>query len=528
MKKLLTTGLALCLLYAPTLSQTRAKAKDKFEIPTAHQKWEMGIMLGGAQYRGDLNYMGTKEINAGIGASLRYHLNDNFALRTSFLSSKISGDDLNSKTNALRNFNFSARVRELSILGEFDLTGKRRFANNRFKKTFSPYLFGGIALSNILPETNFFLGANNDPEMIQKDKTTNINGALFCLPVGMGLKYDISKDWTLNLEAGYRFTYSDYLDGVSMSGDPLNKDGYGFAGVMLAYRIPVVTDSDGDGIKDPFDKCPNVKGPKRTNGCPDKDGDGIEDSKDKCPDNAGTLLTEGCPDSDEDGVEDDMDKCPTEKGKTLTGGCPDNDADGIANADDKCPDVAGVTENGGCPKIVDTDQDGIEDSKDKCPNLKGITQNNGCPADSDGDGVYDSEDRCPDIAGKTGGCPTLTETDKKVLDSALYGVQFETASATIKESSFPVLDKVIDVMNRYPNYTLKINGHTDDTGTAEENITLSENRAKSCYMYLINNGIVQERISYHGYGKTMPIVENNSEKNRAMNRRVEFELFEKR
>jgi len=83
-------------------------------------------------------------------------------------------------------------------------------------------------------------------------------------------------------------------------------------------------------------------------------------------------------------------------------------------------------------------------------------------------------------------------------------------------------------MNKYPTYNLKIKGHTDDTGTEEENIVISENRSKSCYMYLINNGISQDRISYQGFGETMPIVENNSEKNRAMNRRVEFELYEKK
>ena len=532
MKKIIlsafTSAFALCLLVNPTYSQTRTKAKDKFQMPTFHQKWEVGMMLGAAQYRGDLNNLGSGEINPGLGAAVRYHFNDNFALRTSFIGTKISGDDINSKTNAARNFNFSARVRELSVVGEFDLMGKRRFDKNSFKKTFSPYLLGGLALANILPETNFFQGSANDPEMIQKDKNTNINGALLCLPVGLGFKYDINRDWTFNLEAGYRFTYSDYLDGVSMSANPLNNDGYAFAGVMIAYRIPAVTDSDGDGIKDQFDKCPSIKGSKKSNGCPDQDGDGIEDIADKCPTKAGTLLTEGCPDTDEDGIADDLDKCPTEKGQSVTGGCPDNDADGIANADDKCPDEFGSQEDGGCPKIKDADGDGVEDSKDKCPDMKGLALYNGCPADTDGDGFYDFEDKCPELFGKTSGCPTLTETDKKVLEGALYGVQFETASATIKESSFAVLDKVIDIMNRYPNYILKINGHTDDTGTAEENLTLSENRSKSCYMYLINKGVSQDRISYKGYGKTMPIVENNSEKNRAMNRRVEFELYERK
>ena len=91
---------------------------------------------------------------------------------------------------------------------------------------------------------------------------------------------------------------------------------------------PTPVDTDGDGITDDLDKCPNEKGTAKYNGCP-------------------------IPDSDGDGINDEMDKCPNEKGPANRNGCPitDRDNDGISDEEDKCPDVAGVAKNNGCPDV---------------------------------------------------------------------------------------------------------------------------------------------------------------------------------
>jgi len=79
------------------------------------------------------------------------------------------------------------------------------------------------------------------------------------------------------------------------------------------------------------------------------------------------------------------------------------------------------------------------------------------------------------------------------------------------------------------NTTLKIElgGHTDNVGSKSSNQILSENRAKAVYSYLIEKGIVVERLSSKGYGDTKPIADNASEKGRAENRRTEFKIIEK-
>jgi outer membrane protein OmpA-like peptidoglycan-associated protein len=88
------------------------------------------------------------------------------------------------------------------------------------------------------------------------------------------------------------------------------------------------------------------------NGCPDSDGDGIINSKDKCPNTAGNFENEGCPnDTDGDGIFDNEDACPEQPGERANNGCPeDADGDGIINVEDDCPQEAGVAENNGCPK----------------------------------------------------------------------------------------------------------------------------------------------------------------------------------
>ena len=163
--------------------------------------------------------------------------------------------------------------------------------------------------------------------------------------------------------------------------------------------------------------------------------------------------------------------------------------------DDKCPTVAGLTAFMGCP---DTDGDGIEDPKDKCPNTYGPISNNGCPI--------------------------IEAADREVLSFAMKAVQFELGKATLKSESFSVLNQIVSIMRKYPDYKLTIEGHTDNTGASDVNQKLSENRAKSCYDYLLQKGIPAIRMTYKGFGQTRPIADNSTYSGRTLNRRVEFNL----
>lgn len=290
----------------------------------------------------------------------------------------------------------------------------------------------------------------------------------------------------------------------------------------------VEMDSDNDGIPDKLDLCPNEFGEPEFNGCPDKDGDNVPDYKDKCPEIAGLKDFDGCPDTDSDGIPDNEDECPKLAGTKNNKGCPekiipDSDGDGIPDDEDECPNMAGTAKTAGCP---DTDGDGIADSKDKCPEKPGLKIYEGCP-DTDGDGIADHRDKCPNLAGTVAneGCPEIKKEDKKTLEIAMQAVQFQTGSSTLKSESYDVLDQISDIMDKYPDFVMEISGHTDNVGRIGFNQTLSEKRAKACYDYLIQKGVSPSRLSHAGYGDSRPVSSNDTERGRALNRRVEFNLI---
>jgi OOP family OmpA-OmpF porin len=228
-------------------------------------------------------------------------------------------------------------------------------------------------------------------------------------------------------------------------------------------------------------------------------------------------------DTDNDGVVDTEDGCPTIPGRKEMLGCPDKDNDGVADKEDRCPEVAGLRSLSGCP---DKDKDGIEDSKDACPDVAGLLKYNGCPTpDTDKDGFNDEVDKCPQVASSVNeGCPEIKLEDKKKIEMAAQGVNFETGSAILSKASFANLDKIAAILKAEPTYLVDIEGHTDNVGNAEKNVTLSQKRADACKEYLMKAGIDAARISSVGYGDMKPIESNDTKSGRAKNRRTEFNI----
>ena len=315
--------------------------------------------------------------------------------------------------------------------------------------------------------------------------------------------------------------------------------------------VPPVYDRDADGVPDDQDACPDQKGihtsDPATNGCPDRDGDGIVDAQDACPDKPGVKSADpkknGCPlppppppDRDHDGILDRDDACPDVAGVPSNdpkkNGCPrDIDSDGIPDTQDACPDVPGVKTNdpatNGCPS--DRDKDGIPDNLDACPDQPGIPELHGCPdKDTDNDGVPDRLDNCPTVPGpkENGGCPpkqkqlVVITREKLEIKDKIY---FATNKATIQRKSFKLLDQIATVIKGHPNIEkIRIEGHTDNVGSAEHNRKLSQARADSVKAYLVKKGVNADRLESVGYGPDRPIDTNKTAKGRANNRRVEF------
>jgi outer membrane protein OmpA-like peptidoglycan-associated protein len=260
----------------------------------------------------------------------------------------------------------------------------------------------------------------------------------------------------------------------------------------------------------------------------DKDKDGIADDKDNCPAEPGSPVTNGCPDADADGMADKDDKCPQEKGIVKYNGCPmkDKDGDTVPDEEDKCPDVPGLARYNGCLP-PDTDNDGINDESDKCKTTPGFAKYEGCPVpDTDEDGFNDEEDECPTLAGtkENKGCPEIKKEIAEKVEYAAKRIQFELGKATLKGDSKKVLNEVAVILNNEPGIRLDIEGHTSSEGSLSVNMKLSEDRASAVKNYLLSKGVEENRLTSQGFGPTQPLNDGKTEKEKALNRRVELKL----
>jgi OOP family OmpA-OmpF porin len=301
---------------------------------------------------------------------------------------------------------------------------------------------------------------------------------------GLGLTFWFSETVGLALQSTYKHSFADITPAHMQH----------FAGLTFKFGGK---DTDGDGVYDKDDACPEVAGPKELNGCPDTDGDGVLDKDDACVDIAGLVEFQGC---------------------------PDTDGDGIADKNDACPDVAGLKSMNGCP---DADGDGITDKDDKCPTVKGPKANNGCPwPDTDGDGVLDKDDKCPTVKGTVAnnGCPEMTEEQVIKLNAYAKTILFNSGKSSFQQETYPVLVSITAILKEFPSSKFSIEGYTDSDGKDAMNQTLSEVRAGAVKGYLIENGIAADRLTSSGYGEQKPIDTNKTSKGKANNRRVEVKL----
>jgi outer membrane protein OmpA-like peptidoglycan-associated protein len=539
------------------------------------QDWEVGLQGGLSQYYGDvtnneISLLGESRNPYG-GLFVRGYFGNALGVRFNGNIAEYAGNDINTDAVATRGLSFKSNSVELSAQLEYHLLGRER--------RFSPYVFGGLGFLQAYARPEFSNAVSSIRDRISADRALGADKAGLVIPLGVGLNFHPIKDnlTSVGIEYSLRPTSMDLLDGISNAGDPDNNDWGGTLGLVVGFPIGGV-DTDGDGVSDKRDECPNTFGLKLFNGCPDtdsdgiidsadncpnasgtaenmgcpdSDGDGIIDKDDSCPNTAGLANMRGCPDSDGDGVKDSDDNCPSVKGRKNMAGCPDTDRDGVPDKDDDCPTEKGLKTNKGCPN-PDSDGDGVVDANDACPNKAGPADNKGCPnPDSDGDGVADKDDSCPRIAGTLRGCP---DTDKdgiadkddrcptkggnidangcpkvdaktlEVFSRAMNDVRFETSSNRLKQSSQAVLNEVVDIMKANPSYNVRISGHTDSVGNSESNQSLSERRAAAVVNYLVGKGISQTRLSSVGFGETSPIADNNTAEGRRLNRRVELRV----
>jgi outer membrane protein OmpA-like peptidoglycan-associated protein len=253
----------------------------------------------------------------------------------------------------------------------------------------------------------------------------------------------------------------------------------------------------------------------------DKDLDRIADRYDACPEIWGLESMDGCPDYDHDGVTDSLDKCPKEYGWPPAGGCPDFDKDGIPDKEDACPCEAGSKKFDGCPDAI---QKSTEQQPDAKPDSKAESIAPEPKQQTRSTQLQEPIEQTEPIKAIVPVPAPEPATIDEAIDPHLDNIHFEANSAAIKPSSYPSLDKILDIMRKNPMQQFTIQGYTDNSGPDEYNLFLSEVRAKSIREYFTKKGIDASRLEAKGFGEIDEKNLNLTEEARAKNRRVEIYL----
>jgi outer membrane protein OmpA-like peptidoglycan-associated protein len=324
-------------------------------------------------------------------------------------------------------------------------------------------------------------------------------------------------DW-LGVEGGYRrlTMKADNENGVNFDfefGGP-------YAGLSFFYATP-------EPVAEPEELAAETP-------AEDNDGDGVPDGADECPGSSGGIVV------DERG-------CPQGEAAAADAAAPaavDADSDGVADEQDTCPETPGgaPVDGSGCLQ-GDRDQDGVADDKDFCPGgASGAVDSTGCPTDAtppaaaapapaaratgpdeDDDGVPDAADRCRrtvrGLKVDGSGCAMAGES------SVLQGITFQKNSSYLMRDSQVLLMEVVEGLKAQRTMKVEIQGHTCDLGDAKYNQWLSQRRANRVLEFFVRHGIDARRLTAIGYGESQPMIPNDDESMRELNRRTVFKVI---
>ncbi|RYD82457.1 MAG: hypothetical protein EOP53_03665 [Sphingobacteriales bacterium] len=257
------------------------------------QFWEIGGMIGGSNYAGDLSPTPIvfKETHPAIGAFVRANIKKSFSLKGNLYYGRVSGKDVNSdvEKRVNRNLSFRSNLLEVGLNGEYNILP---FETGSRKNKSAPYVFAGLAIFKFDPRAYWDTNPDDDvdgewvrlqPLGTEGQGTTQYNErekyslTQVSIPFGAGLKHNFAGNWNVGLEVGWRKTFTDYIDDVSMTyvedyilkgqksdlsallsdrtqevvpsferssrtskeerGNDTNKDWYMFAGITISYTI---------------------------------------------------------------------------------------------------------------------------------------------------------------------------------------------------------------------------------------------------------------------------------------------------
>lgn len=460
----LTSLLSIALIYAggsfaqDTMTQaTTITAPPLFSGNHGFRKWSVGVHAGAMApfaATGGSNDFSKWLTDLGYGGYIKYQVSHSFGIQADFLRGKLRANNDRLLAGAPPVSPYQSF--ETEIHWATSLSGVLTLGNiswSQLHTAIQPYISVGGGAINFNPKTVTNSGTTVDFKP---------NGSVtkFYIPVGVGIKANLSRG--VNLDLGYTMAYvdGDNLDGYLKGPDYLN-DKFSYAHIGLEFSIGKSSSPQLARHNPPAQLAQNMK----------DQNDAMRASLAASEERYNQRLAEITK------LREDLDKMKM-----------DSDADGVSDYFDKCPGtLSGVKVDGaGCPLPMPPVKDTV---------VK----------------VYNNT-------------YVVTEEDKKIVSEAIRNLEFNFGKATIREKSFPYLNRVSELLIK-KGFSLKLAGHTDNVGSDAANLRLSKNRAESVKNYLISQGADGARIETAGYGEDQPISTNKTAEGRQKNRRVEFVLY---
>lgn len=224
--------LLLCLLTTLHLSAQK-NAENRY--------FEAGFLFGVTNYSGDMSDkpIEISETHIGYGAYGRYHFGPVFSMKAHVYSGSISGDDSHSKSHPQRSLRFSTNIVELGMVGEINFNHRKRVSSTGIHNfSLTPYIFAGLGVTFANAEAEYYGPADQLNENLKVPlPEEGLSDRFLLVPMGVGLRADISEAFAIGVEAGWRPVFSDDLDGVRYNGNPESGDWYYFGGITASFII---------------------------------------------------------------------------------------------------------------------------------------------------------------------------------------------------------------------------------------------------------------------------------------------------
>lgn len=470
MKRILFTSFSLFLLATSFVSSSNAQDTTirrtmEVEPPlfsgiSGFRKWSIGFN-GGALApfvaTGSKNDFSKWEPKIGYGAYIKYQLSHTLGIQADFMRGILEANNnklLNGAPPVSPYRSFETAVNWAASLSGVITLGNINWS--QLHTTIQPYASVGGGGINFSPTTVNNAGVT---ETLKPKKSYTE----FFVPVGFGLRANLTN--SVNLDLGYKmgFVDGDNLDGYFKA--PFLNDAFSYAHIGLEFALGNKSKPQLARHNPPAQMAKNIK----------EGDDMLRASLAASEERYNQRLNEL------NGLKDDLKRMK-----------------------------------------MDSDGDGVSDYFDKCPNTPRTDKVDGAGCTLPVVNVVSQRDTIVRIDNTY----VITEDDRRIVTDTFRNLEFETGKYIIKTRSFPYLDKLASLLKQRGIW-LTLKGHTDNVGSDASNQTLSENRANSVKNYLVGKGANGDKIEANGFGESKPIETNKTAKGRQANRRVEFHIYTK-